>query len=141
MIHLKRDDGIEIDIETTNDPKEVDRILSHCLQPEAYAELRRNLADYEEVFFEFPGARKKELPRIRFYLVPLDSRPRGSVNLSTGDFIITFHFHRDHLAEIEKMAKTLKSNFKNANDWQETTEVAIEMDKLFAIPGEDLSKR
>jgi hypothetical protein len=138
MIRLQRKDGVEINIETFNDPMEVDRLLSQCLRSEAYARLKRELAEAEEIFFEFTGANKKELPRIRHYLVHLDSRPRDSVNLSTGNFVIIFYVDPDHLAAAQEMAKHLKSRFKNANDWEETTEHAIEATKLFQIPPMDI---
>ena len=138
MIRIKRKDGIEIEVETSNDPEKVERLLRRTLQPKMYARLKREVAEVEEIFFEFTGAAQEELPRLRHHLVHLDNRPRGSVNLSTGDFVITFYVHRDHLAVAEEIAKEMKSSFKNANDWQETTEREIKAEEFFKIPGVDL---
>jgi hypothetical protein len=138
MISIRRKDGIEMDVEASNDPEVVERLLSRCFRPEAIARLRREVVKAEEIFLEFTGVSKAELPRIRHHLIHLDSRPRGTVNLTTGDFVITFYVHRDHLAAAQETAKGLKSKFKNVNDWEDTTEHAIESKELFAIPFIDL---
>src|SRR4029077_12063072 len=132
------EDGVEMEIETNNDPVEVDRMLRRVLQPETYDLLKREVLIGEEIFFEFTGANSEELPRVRHYLVHLDRRPRGTVNLTTGDFYIFFRVHKDNLPTALKMAKILKSRFKNINDWQETTEHGIQAEKFFQIPPIDL---
>jgi acetolactate synthase regulatory subunit len=138
MIAIRTKDGVQVDVEASNDPEVVERLLSRAFRPEAIVRLRQEVAKAEEIFLEFTGASKRELPRIRHHLIHLDSRPRGSVNLSTGDFVITFFVHRDHLSVVQEMAKGMKSKFKNANDWEETTEHTIESEKLFSIPPIDL---
>jgi hypothetical protein len=139
MIAFKsNDDGTEIEIETNNDPAEVERMLRNVLTPETYAKLKKEVQIGEEIFFEFTGANKEEMPRVRHYLVHLDRRPRGTVNLTTGDFYVYFRVHKDKLPTALKMAKVLKSRFKNANDWQETTEHAVKAEEFFQIPPMDL---
>jgi hypothetical protein len=139
MIAFKsNEDGTEMEIETNNDPAEVERMLRNVLQPETYARLKREVLIGEEIFFEFTGVNKEEMPLVRHYLVHLDRRPRGTVNLTTGDFYIYFRVHKDKLPTALKMAKVLKSRFKNINDWQETTEHGIEAQKFFQIPPANL---
>src|ERR1700757_4317566 len=104
MIRIRtKEGGVEIEVESFNDPEKVERLLRRTLRPEAYARFKREVARAEEIFFEFTGANNEELPRIRHYLVHLDSRPRGST-LSTGDFVIIFYVHRDHLSVAQEMA-------------------------------------
>lgn len=138
MIEFHSNDGVDVEIETNNDPAEVERMLRRVLQPETYALLKKEVLTGEEIFFEFTGVNKEEMPRVRHYLVHLDRRPRGTVNLTTGDFYIFFRLHKDSLPTAVKMAKILKSRFKNANDWEETTEHGIEAEKFFQIPPVDL---
>jgi hypothetical protein len=138
MIGIRTKDGIELEIEASNDPKRVERLLSYALRPETYARLKREAIKAEEIFFEFTGAVTEELPRIRHHLVHLDSRPRGSVNLSTGDFILIFCVHQDHLSVAQEMATEIKSAFKTANDWKGTTRHGIEAEDFFQIPGAKL---
>ena len=133
MIKITRENGIEVDVETNNDPVEVDRVLSKILTPETYARLKAELVHGEEIFFEFTGVNKEEFPRVRYYLVHLDSHPR-SESLTRGSFFIAFYVHKDFLAEAEDMAKRMKSRFKNMNDWNDTTERGIPPEKFFAIP-------
>jgi hypothetical protein len=137
MIAFKSKEGVEIDIETNNDPVEVDRFLTQVLQPETYDKMKRQLPTGEEIFFEFTGANKEELPRVRHCLVHLDRKSR-STGLSRGSFYVIFHVHKDSLPVAQAMAKTLKSGFKNRNDWNDTTEHGIPSDKFFAIPPMDL---
>jgi hypothetical protein len=75
MISLTRKDGTEVDVQICNDSAEVDRMLTALLQPEIYTRLKKELANGgEEIFFEFTGASKEELP-----LMPiLSRRPRYS---------------------------------------------------------------
>jgi hypothetical protein len=133
MIRIVRKNGTEIDVETNNDPADVDRVLTKVLKPETYTRLKAELVHGEEIFFEFTGINKEEFPRVRYYLVHLDSHSR-SESLTRGSFYIAFYVHKDHVAEAEEIAKSMKSRFKNMNDWNETTQHGIEAGKFFQIP-------
>lgn len=137
MIHITRENGIEIDVETNNRPEAVERLLNNVLQPETLALMKRQLVNGEEIFFEFTGVNKEEFPRLRYYLVHLDSRS-ATESLTRGNFYIAFYVHKDYLAEAENMAKHMKRRFKNANDWNETNEHGVPADKFFAIPPMDI---
>jgi hypothetical protein len=141
MIKIRRENGVEIDVETNNNPASVDKLLCNVLQPETYARMKAQLAHGgEEIFFEFTGVNKEEFPRLRYYLVHLDSNSSRE-SLSRGDFYIAFFVHKDHLAEAEDMAKKMKSRFKNMNDWNETNEHGIPANKFFAIPPMDIETK
>ena len=137
MIKIRRENGVEIDVETNNNPEEVDRMLTKVLTPETYDRLKAELAFGEEIFFEFTGVNKEEFPRVRYYLVHLDSHPRTE-SLTRGSFYIAFYVHKDFLADAEEMAKSMKSRFKNMNDWEQTTEHGIESKDFFKIPPMDI---
>jgi hypothetical protein len=97
MIQITKPNGVVIELETCNDPDEVDRLLSRAHLPEAYADLKARVVEAGEILFEFTAANRENLPSIRHFLVHLDRRPRGTVNLTTGDFILTFSVHEDNL--------------------------------------------
>jgi hypothetical protein len=133
MIHIVRENGVEVDVETNNDPAAVERVISKVLTPETYALMKKQLVNGEEIFFEFTGVNKEEFPLLRHYLVHLDSHP-AMESLTRGNFYIAFYVHKDHIAEAEEMARRMKSKFKNMNDWNETNEHGIEARKFFQIP-------
>src|ERR1700747_1593768 len=138
MIRMQRKDGAEIQIETCNDPAKVERLLNRCLQPETCALLKKELILAEEIFFEFTGINKEEFPMVRHHLIHLDSHPSAMSDLTRGNFYIIFYVHRDRLASAEEMAKVLKHRFKDANDWHDTNEHAVESNKFFKIPPLDI---
>jgi hypothetical protein len=135
MIHITRENGIEVDVEPNNDPAAVERLLRKVLTPGVYADMKKKLlSGGEEIFFEFTGVNKEEFPLLRHYLVHLDSCPARRKSLTRGNFYITFYVHKDHLSKAEEMAKHMKSHFKNLNDWNETNEHGVETGKFFQIP-------
>jgi hypothetical protein len=133
MIAIKTKDGIELNVECIHDPEEVDKILRNCFSTEGYETLKRQAIESEEVFIEFIGARRADLPIMRYHLVHLD-RLTTDKNLTRGDWVITVHVHRDHIEHARKIVNTLRGKFKNANEWEETTNMAIESKKLFRLP-------
>jgi len=139
MIQFTTNEGDEIKIELSNDPEKVEHLLNHVLRPETLAVLRERLKrGGEEIFFEFTGINKEEFPLVRYHLVHLDTHSREE-GLSRGNFYAIFYVHKDSVALAERMAKTLKRRFKDANDWNDTNEDGIPADKFFRVPPMEIS--
>jgi hypothetical protein len=134
MIKLISDKGIELDVETINDPERVDRILTNCLQPDAYKDLKSKALEHEEVFFQFTAARKVELPILRHHLVHLDRRKEDPDNPMIGDWIMIIHVLKDHLEAAREVATGFVSKVKNLNNWNETTRFDVTDENIFKLP-------
>jgi hypothetical protein len=139
MISIVRENGVEVRIEVSNEPKAVEHLLNHVLAPATLAVLKERLErGGEEIFFEFTGVNKQEFPLVRYHLVHLDTHSREE-SLSRGNFYAIFYIHKDHIAVAEEMAKTLKRRFKDENDWRDTNEAGIKADEFFRIPPMEIS--
>jgi hypothetical protein len=134
MIRLTTHNGVEVDIEAINDPERVHKILTNCLQPDAYKDLKNKALEYEEVFFQFTAARKVDLPMLCHHLVHLDSRTQDPDNLMVGDWIQIIHVPKDHLEAAEELAKSMIKAVKNLNSWEETTRFEVTDENIFKLP-------
>ena len=134
---FKSEAGTEIGVETVFDPKKVDKLLKRCLKRELYADLKAKAEEYEEVFLELTFGAQADLPQVRHFLIHLDRRPNNAALIPgavRGNFVIIFYVDKDKLEEIRPMVKYLKGTFKNANEWENTTQFAVDPDKVTDLP-------
>jgi hypothetical protein len=134
MISLKTKEGVEIEVDCVFDPAEVERKLDHCFTPEFRATLKEKAAEAGEIFLEGTFGRRADLPKIQHFLIHLGTVPGTLENPFQGNFIIIIHAHKDALGEAKKVAKSLKAEAKNRNEWDSTTFLAYEEDRASDLP-------